>query len=126
MKVIIAGGRAYKFTPSDLHFLDGFHKAVTIEEVVSGGAGGADREGERWAINRGIPIKLFMADWENEGKAAGPIRNQKMVDYADVLIAFPGGRGTSDIINRAQIKPTMQVWQVEQIESLNHEKPRGK
>jgi hypothetical protein len=46
MKLIIAGGRDYKFTKSDLEKLDSIEG---ITEVVSGGARGADKCGEIWA-----------------------------------------------------------------------------
>lgn len=38
------------------------------------------------------------------GKAAGPIRNQRMLDEGkpDLVVAFPGGRGTADMVRRAK------------------------
>lgn len=101
MKAIIAGGRDYVATDSTWRFLDDVHRFHPITEVVSGGARGADAAGERWAEMRGIPIRRFPADWNKHGKGAGPIRNQQMAEYADALIAFPGGRGTSDMLRRA-------------------------
>jgi hypothetical protein len=47
---------------------------------------------------------IFDADWTKHGKAAGPIRNQEMIDEADALAAFPGGRGTADCVRRAKAK----------------------
>lgn len=71
-----------------------------------GGADGADLLGERYAKERGYPIKRFDADWTKFGKAAGPIRNGKMAEYADYLIAFWDGKstGTADMINQANKK----------------------
>ena len=102
MKTIIAGGRDYRFTVDDWVFLDDIHFVATITEVVSGGATGADAEGERWAKKRGIPVKYFPADWKTHGKSAGPKRNQQMAEHADAAILFPGGRGTADMLARAQ------------------------
>jgi len=110
MRVIIAGGRDYVLTESDRTFLDALHKAIKIEEVVSGGAPGADRGGELWAKSRGLRTTVFKANWETDGKKAGPLRNQKMVNYADMLVAFPGNRGTQDCITRAMAKG-LQVFE---------------
>ena len=67
--------------------------------------------GRRWAIENGIPIKEFPANWQEFGRAAGPIRNGEMADYADALIAIWDGRsrGTADMISRMKIKEK-PVW----------------
>ena len=74
--------------------------------VVSGTARGADRLGERYARERGYEIRQFPADWLNDEKKAGPIRNAKMADNADALIAFWDGqsRGTKNMIETAKKK----------------------
>ena len=109
MRVIIAGSR--EFTDYEL-FKSFMEKAFKeekfslgdIEEVVSGTAPGADTLGERWAKENGIPVKRFPAHWDKYGKAAGPMRNADMADYADFLIAFwhPLCRGTSNMIANMQ------------------------
>ena len=100
MKTIIAGGRDYELTPDDRARL----AELEISEVVCGCACGADTGGRTWAEALGIPVKLFPADWLRLGPAAGPVRNQQMADYADALVAFPGGRGTADMGRRANAK----------------------
>ena len=95
MKLIIAGGRNYRFTPSDWSRLDALLGLVA--EVVSGAATGADQAGERWAERHGIPVKRFPADWGKHDRAAGPIRNVAMARYADAVALFPGGRGTASM-----------------------------
>ena len=97
MKTIIAGGRHHKFSQADRDALDAFHRNHQVTEVVSGGASGADAEGETWAKAHGIPIKRFPADWNTHGRAAGPIRNKQMAEYADAVVLFPGGRGTASM-----------------------------
>ena len=97
MKLIIAGGRDYKMTFEDWQKLD----EIDITEVVSGGASGADAEGERYAKNKAIPVSRFPADWKAHGKAAGPIRNRQMAKYADAVVLFPGGRGTASMRKEA-------------------------
>ncbi|MCR5712639.1 MAG: DUF2493 domain-containing protein [Prevotella sp.] len=74
--------------------------------IVSGTARGADRLGERYARERGYEVRQFPADWMNDEKKAGPIRNAKMADNADALIAFWDGtsRGTKHMIDTALAK----------------------
>ena len=68
---------------------------------------GADAMAVEWATRVGIPEsqrKPFQADWATHGRAAGPMRNQDMVDSgADWCFAFPlpGSRGTWDCVRRA-------------------------
>src|SRR5262245_41522164 len=102
MKLIIAGGRDYHFTEADIATLDALWEQHPIEEVVHGGATGADECGAMWAKSRGIPVKRFPTDWKAHGSAAGPIRNRQMAEYADAVALFPGGRGTLSMRNEAE------------------------
>ena len=102
MKVIIAGGRDYRFQVDDYRVLDQLNKEMCITEVVSGGAKGADEGGELWAVANGLPVTVFRADWDQHGRAAGPIRNKLMALYAHGLVAFPGGKGTDHMIEVAK------------------------
>jgi hypothetical protein len=106
MKTIIAGGRDVTdcLIVRAAIVASGFDTEIT--EVVSGGARGVDAMGERWAREVGIPVRVFPADWDKHGKAAGPIRNGQMADYADALIAVWNGqsRGTSNMIEQAKAK----------------------
>lgn len=97
MKIIVAGGRDYVFTRGDAKFLD----TLDISEVVSGGCSGADRGGEKYAKARGIPLRIFNANWKEHGRAAGPIRNNVMAQYADGVALFKGGRGTNSMYKEA-------------------------
>lgn len=105
MKVLICGGR--DFADMDLVFaamrdLEAAFGPVT--SVIHGGAAGADLLGSRWGHFFGLPVTPFKADWTKHGKAAGPIRNQRMLDEGkpDRVVAFPGGRGTADMVRRAE------------------------
>jgi hypothetical protein len=57
-------------------------------------------------MDRNIPSEIYHADWQL-GRKAGPIRNQRMLDEGrpELVIAFPGGRGTSDMTARARAAP---------------------
>lgn len=85
--------------------MDRLHAETPVTCLIEGGALGADRLARRWAYTvGGITVETFPADWGAHGKAAGPIRNQRMIDEGkpDVVLAFPGGRGTADMIRRAE------------------------
>jgi hypothetical protein len=70
--------------------------------IISGGAPGADRLAVSWAIANWCAFKEYPADW-SRGKSAGPIRNQAMLnEKPDLVVAFPGGRGTADMVRRAK------------------------
>jgi hypothetical protein len=73
-------------------------------EIVSGCATGADSVAIDWAVVNWCHWLEFPAEWDKHGKKAGFIRNQKMLDEGkpDVVIAFPGGNGTKDMIRRAE------------------------
>lgn len=100
MKLIIAGGRDYRLTERDFAWLDWLR--ISVSEVVSGGAIGVDSDGEAWAERNGIPVERFPADWKAHGRAAGPIRNRKMAEYADAVVLFPGARGTASMWREAR------------------------
>jgi hypothetical protein len=72
--------------------------------IIHGCANGADEWADYWADVNNVPHRAFPADWNKHGKAAGPIRNQRMLDEGkpDMVIAFPGGRGTADMVRRAR------------------------
>ena len=92
MKVIIAGGRDYCVTPEEFWKLDRLHKKIGITEVVSGGASGADRDGELFAEAMGIPVKVFRPDWVAHGKSAGPRRNRANArDSVSIIFASRSG-----------------------------------
>ena len=99
-RVIIAGGRDFNDYDHLKSKCDLFISSLYNIEVVSGCAKGADALGERYAEERGFKIKRFPADWENNGKAAGSIRNKQMAEYADYLIAFWDGhsKGTLNML----------------------------
>ncbi|MGH7974927.1 MAG: DUF2493 domain-containing protein [bacterium] len=101
MKTIIAGSR----TITDAAEVE---KAITasgftITEVISGGARGVDSLGEDYARANNLPLQIFLADWQQHEKAAGPIRNTEMAANADALILVWDGvsRGSADMLKKA-------------------------
>jgi hypothetical protein len=92
--------------------LDRFAKTHVVDAVIEGNARGADRLAGFWARSRGIPNLKFNADWQKFGAAAGPIRNQRMIEEGKPIwvVAFPGGAGTADMIARAK-RAGLPAWQ---------------
>jgi len=103
MRVLICGGRDYSDVETAFNFLNGFHQENKITEIIEGGARGADSIGRQWGKANGIKITTCYADWNKYGRAAGPKRNQVMLELKpDFVIAFPGGKGTADMIKRSE------------------------
>lgn len=103
MKIIIAGSRDFNDYETLKKVCDFMLSRQDEVEIVSGTARGADLLGERYAKEKGYPIKQFPADW-SKGKGAGYIRNEDMAKYSDALIAFWDGKskGTEHMINLAK------------------------
>jgi hypothetical protein len=77
---------------------------MVIDVLIEGEAPGADTLAREWATEQGIPVERYPADWNRHGKAAGPIRNRRMLveGKPDLVVAFPGGRGTANMISQAE------------------------
>lgn len=92
MKVIIAGSRFgvypdfFEEKLNELFLLE--NSPYEITEVISGCSKGVDTMAIDWAAKNDIPVTKFLAEWDNLGPAAGPIRNANMADYGDLLVAF--------------------------------------
>lgn len=110
MKVVIAGSRdithydvvaeAYASCPFD------------VTEIISGCAKGVDTLGEQLASLICVPVCKFPADWDKHGKAAGPIRNRQMAEYADAAIVIHNGsKGSMNMISQMKRlnKPVYEV-----------------
>ena len=82
--------------------------------IVSGGAKGADSLSEKFAEEYAYKKEIYLPNWEKHGKAAGFIRNQKIIDACDMVLAFWDGqsKGTEDSIKKAKVakKPTFIVY----------------
>jgi|SRR5580765_535431 len=114
MRVIICGGRDYIGVRALWRRLDALDKQwepkggirVVIDgasDDVTGPYIGADYWAHQWALARGKSTIRVSAEWKRMGRAAGVRRNQRMIDEyeATACVAFPGGRGTDDMVQRA-------------------------
>ncbi len=111
-RIIVCGGRHF----NDYDTLESLVDSVLAEkslsnneiEIISGHCEGADMLGELYAKKHGIVCKVFPAEWTKYGRAAGPIRNSQMIEYASestipIVVAFvsPRTKGTTDTVNKA-------------------------
>lgn len=94
-KVLVCGGRNFLDDIRADKVLDGLHEKYKIDEIIEGGAKGADTLGREWAVARGVPVVTVKADWDTYGKRAGYLRNVAMADLGpELVVSFPGGVGT--------------------------------
>lgn len=105
-RTIIAGGRSfsdYKLLKDklDYYLRDKVRQGYEII-IISGTANGADKLGERYAMERGYKIERYPADWNKYKKAAGYRRNVQMSEVANACVVFwdgisPGSKHMIDI-----------------------------
>lgn len=97
--ILVCGGRNYRDYTRLAKELD----ALAPTKIIHGGATGADYLAAQYVTARGIACEVYPADWTQYGRSAGPIRNQRMLDLGrpNLVLAFPGGRGTADMVRRA-------------------------
>jgi hypothetical protein len=84
--------------------LSALHRERGIEVILHGAASGADLLSVAWADKNGLPAIGFPANWAKDGKLAGQRRNQKIISegHPHLLVAFPGGNGTAEMIRFAK------------------------
>lgn len=103
MRVLVCGGRDFHDQDFVNRVLDRLLAKSGTLFIITGGAKGADTCGKFWAISRKQESAHYPADWKRDGKAAGPIRNQWMLDNTNpnLIVAFPGGTGTDHMVRIA-------------------------
>jgi hypothetical protein len=120
MRILVCGGRGYSDRHALYRTLDRLYAKTPVTLLIHGGAHGADALAAAWAKTRTIPVDPYPADWadvshrdaiikySSSGRRydarAGFRRNQLMIDRGrpDLVVAFPGGSGTRDMVARAQ------------------------
>lgn len=113
MTLLVTGGRDYADRAAVARVLDAVHRKRPVALLREGGAAGADQLAREWAADRGVPVDTMPADWAKHGRAAGPIRNRAMLarePLPDGVVAFPGGRGTADMVAAARAAG-VTVWE---------------
>jgi hypothetical protein len=104
MRILVCGGRDYADRRAVWQVLDLWNNTQGINVLIQGGAPGTDQLALAWAQLRGVPRLTFHAEWDLYGPSAGPRRNERMLKDGkpNVVLAFPGGAGTADMIRRAR------------------------
>lgn len=105
MRVLVCGGRDYQEKDFVFFVLDLLEAKKHIDLVIHGCASGADTYAAEWSEQNanctsfGVP-----AEWKLYGNNAGPIRNRRMLSLGkpDLVVAFPGGKGTADMVKAAE------------------------
>lgn len=118
-RVLVCGGRTFSDTTLAYKTLDRLHRQYGFDVVIEGDQKGADRIAGYWARRNRLDDLKFKADWSDLSHSdaviktrldgskydakAGIRRNQRMLDegHPDLVIAFPGGVGTADMVRRA-------------------------
>lgn len=101
--VLIAGCRSFEDYSVAKKYIDMCLKNIRKEYkiiIISGGAKGADKLGERYAHENKMKCIYYYPDWERYGKSAGPRRNSEMVKKADYVICFWDGKKQRNKVNR--------------------------
>jgi len=113
-KLAIIGSRTF----NDYSILKLFVlKSVNLNKfdtIVSGGAKGADTLAEKFAEEFNLDMEVYLPDWNQNGKIAGFLRNQTIIDNADAVIAFVvnKSKGTLDSIIKAKKKGIpVYIWE---------------
>jgi predicted Rossmann-fold nucleotide-binding protein len=111
VRLLVCGGRDYSDRTRVFKTLDRVNAQRGVSLLIHGGAPGADTLAGEWAKLRAVPAKVYEAAWDAQGKSAGPIRNQLMIDNGrpEAVVAFPGGSGTADMTRRAEAAG-LKVW----------------
>ena len=103
MRVLVCGGRGFNDVTLLRTTLDELHARYGFKVLIHGMQIGADLLAGQWGEDSGIKVEPYRAEWTKYGKAAGPIRNARMLAEGkpQLVIAFPGGKGTRDMREKA-------------------------
>jgi len=121
-RYLVCGSRKFGLNKEEANFIyETLYKLIPTDGflplpgtvIITGKATGVDTVAGHWAVGHLTDLMEYPADWERYGKAAGFIRNQQMLDdgHPDCVIAFPGGRGTADMVRKAR-KAGVEVIEV--------------
>ena len=98
MKTAIIGSRG--ITDIDIEA----YLPADTDEIVSGGVKGVDTLAREYAERHGIKLTEFLPDYVRYKRGAPLKRNEQIIDYADVILAFWDGKskGTKFVIDKAE------------------------
>ena len=104
MRILITGGRDFDDEGLLSETLDRLHADSPFSCLIHGAAKGADRLAGQWAQANGVKEIACPADWKRYGRSAGAVTNKLMLEdhQPDLLVAFPGGKGTANMVKLAE------------------------
>lgn len=123
IRILVCGDRNWDDGQAVWDTLSGLNHKLwpnSLEEtitVISGMARGADTDAAEWARANHIKLEEYPVQWDKYHRAAGPIRNQQMLDEGkpDVVYAFhddlENSKGTKDMVKRA-VKAGIPVYNI--------------
>jgi hypothetical protein len=120
LKLLVTGGREFGRHPAEREFIykmieETLGDLAIPHVIIQGGAPGADEIAVEWAKLFGVAFETYAVtkeDWCMYGRAAGPIRNSKMLKESkpDKVLAFPGNRGTADMTRKAVLADVPVIY----------------
>ena len=103
MKIAVIGSRSLEIKNLGKYLPD------NTTEIISGGAKGIDKCAGEYALSNNIKLTEFTPDYSKYGRAAPIVRNKKIIENADIVLAFWDGtsHGTKFVIDtcKKQGKP---------------------
>jgi predicted Rossmann-fold nucleotide-binding protein len=116
-RVLVCGGGDYQDWLAVAGTLRRARDSSPIGLIIHGCDPGAATLAVRWARVAGVPTSGFDADFRSHGPAAERLRNERMIveSKPDLVIAFPGGEGTADLVSRAKVAgvPVEQAYRTD-------------
>jgi hypothetical protein len=105
MRILVCGGREFRDVEKMNKVLSQVCSWATDRAnlvIIHGGCRGADEMAGVWGRENSVKVVEVPAQWDLHGNAAGPLRNQHMIDHFTPTqgVVFPGGRGTLDMLTR--------------------------
>ncbi len=103
MRILVTGGRKFDDKELLFEFLDRLHQERSITLVIHGAARGADSLAEKWGKARGVETLPCLPDVERYKDGVWREQSEQMLAHKpDLVVAFPGGNGTANMVELAQ------------------------
>ena len=107
MRVLVTGDRHWDDRGIVTQVIKDLLREYWLTTIIEGEAPGADLISRKIALSMGVDVTAFPANWTKYGKAAGPIRNKRMIEEGepDLVVAFHDNlmqsKGTRNMVELA-------------------------
>jgi hypothetical protein len=104
VRIIVTGSRSHCDVQLVERELDKLHRRASINVIIHGCCGAQAGAIEHWARLNGLSVVRYSPNWERFGHRGESLRNSFMLEDSrpDLVVAFPGGHGTADLVLRAR------------------------